>query len=131
MSLDWSIFTALLPVVAYFVNDWRVLTATATSPLILAMITWWWFPESARWLISNRKLKSAHFYLNKCAKINGREQFMADLKPGVLSETTVSNIETRKYSYLDLKKTPQMRRLTLLTGILWYICFIALNIGSI
>ncbi|KAJ4944948.1 hypothetical protein JOQ06_013487 [Pogonophryne albipinna] len=120
MSLDWSIFTALLPVVAYFVNDWRVLTATATSPLILAMITWWWVPESARWLISNRKLKSAHFYLNKCAQINGREQFMAGLKPGVLSETTVLNKETRKYSYLDLIKTPQMRRLTLLTGILWF-----------
>ncbi|KAJ4944025.1 hypothetical protein JOQ06_012573 [Pogonophryne albipinna] len=120
MSLDWSICTALLPVVAYFVNDWRVLTATATSPLILAMITWWWVPESARWLISNRKLKSAHFYLNKCAKINGREQFMADLKPGVLSETTVLNKETRKYSYLDLIKTSQMRRLTLLTGILWF-----------
>ncbi|KAI9525357.1 hypothetical protein NQZ68_005903 [Dissostichus eleginoides] len=45
---------------------------------------------------------------------------MADLKPGVLSETTVLNKETRKYSYLDLIKTPQMRRLTLLTGILWF-----------
>ncbi|KAF3852341.1 hypothetical protein F7725_005696 [Dissostichus mawsoni] len=44
---------------------------------------------------------------------------MADLKPGVLSETTVLNKETRKYSYLDLIKTPQMRRLTLLTGILF------------
>ena len=42
-----------------------------------------WLPESARWLISNGKVESAHFYLTKCAKVNGREQFMADLKPEV------------------------------------------------
>ena len=41
MSLDWSISTAVLPIVAYFVNDWRDLTATVTTPLFLAMITWW------------------------------------------------------------------------------------------
>ncbi|KAJ4944949.1 hypothetical protein JOQ06_013488 [Pogonophryne albipinna] len=101
MSLDWSIFTALLPVVAYFVNDWRVLTATATSLLILAMISWWWLPESARWLISNGKVKAAHFYLKKCAKVNGREQFMADLKPESLSKVILVENENRKYSCED------------------------------
>ncbi|KAF3852342.1 hypothetical protein F7725_005697 [Dissostichus mawsoni] len=120
MSLDWSIFTALLPVVAYFVNDWRVLTATATSPLILAMISWWWLPESARWLISNGNVKAAHFYLRKCAKVNGREQFMADLKPESLSKVILVENENRKYSYLDLVRTPRMRRLAILTAILIY-----------
>ncbi|XP_010768095.1 solute carrier family 22 member 7-like [Notothenia coriiceps] len=93
MSLDWSIFTALLPVVAYFVNDWRVLTATATSPLILAMISWWWLPESARWLISNGKS---------------------------LSNVILVENENRKYSYLDLVRTPRMRRLAILTAIVWF-----------
>lgn len=46
-----------------------------------------WLPESARWLISNGKVKRAHFYLSKCAKVNGREQFMADLKPEVRNFT--------------------------------------------
>lgn len=46
-----------------------------------------WLPESARWLISNGKVNRAHFYLNKCAKVNGREQFMADLKPEVQCHT--------------------------------------------
>lgn len=43
-----------------------------------------WLPESARWLMSNGKVKSAHFYLTKCAIINCREEFMADLKPEVI-----------------------------------------------
>uniref|UniRef100_A0A8C4DWY2 Solute carrier family 22 member 6 n=1 Tax=Dicentrarchus labrax TaxID=13489 RepID=A0A8C4DWY2_DICLA len=121
MSLDWSISTAVLPVVAYFVNDWRYLTATATSPLFLAMTCWWWLPESARWLISNGELKSAHFYLNKCAELNGRKQFMADLKPESLSTVILVDNEKRKYSYLDLVKTPRMRKLALLTGIVWFV----------
>ncbi|XP_042340378.1 solute carrier family 22 member 7-like [Plectropomus leopardus] len=120
ISMDWTVSTVLLVLLAYFVNDWRYLTATATAPLLLAIVTWWWVPESARWLISNRKVNSAHFYLSKCAKINGREQVMADLKPEVLSKAVPIDNQSKKYSYLDLVKTPEMRRLTLLTGVLWF-----------
>lgn len=49
-----------------------------------------WIPESARWLISNGKVDSAHFYLSKCAEVNGREQFMTDLKPEV--KTYISSV---------------------------------------
>uniref|UniRef100_A0A671WHJ8 Solute carrier family 22 member 6 n=1 Tax=Sparus aurata TaxID=8175 RepID=A0A671WHJ8_SPAAU len=120
LGLDWSIFTALLPIVAYFVNDWRYLVATVTSPLCLGIICWWWLPESARWLISNGKVESAHFYLTKCAKVNGREQFMADINLEVLSKEIPVENENRRYSFLDLVRTPRMRRLTLLTGIVWF-----------
>ncbi|XP_036963976.1 solute carrier family 22 member 7-like isoform X3 [Acanthopagrus latus] len=120
MSIDWSISTALFSLVAYCVNDWRYLTATVTCPMCLAIICLWWLPESARWLISNGKVESAHFYLTKCAKVNGREQFMADLKPEVLSKVIVAENENKKYSFLDLVRTPRMRRLALLTGIVWF-----------
>uniref|UniRef100_A0A3B3XN79 Uncharacterized protein n=1 Tax=Poecilia mexicana TaxID=48701 RepID=A0A3B3XN79_9TELE len=113
MSLDWSFSTTLLPGVAYFVNDWRYLTATVTSPLLPAIICWW-LPESARWLISTGKVNSAHFYLTKCAKLNRREEFM------ILSKVILVEDENRKYSYMDLVKTPKMRRLALLTGIVWF-----------
>ncbi|KAM4603357.1 solute carrier family 22 member 7-like [Polymixia lowei] len=119
LSLDWSISTALLPIIAYFVNDWRHLTATVTTPLFLAVITWRWLPESARWLISNGKVNSAHFYLSKCAMVNRREQFMADIKPETLSQVILVEKENRTYSYLDLVRTPRMRRLALLTGAVW------------
>ncbi|MEQ2239330.1 hypothetical protein ILYODFUR_003326 [Ilyodon furcidens] len=120
MSLDWSLSTILLPAVAYFVNDWRYLIITVTTPLLLAMICWWWLPESARWLISNGKVKNAHFYLTKCAQFNHREEFMADLKPEVLSKVILVEDKNRKYSYVDLVRTPRMRQLALLTGIVWF-----------
>ncbi|XP_034544373.1 solute carrier family 22 member 7-like [Notolabrus celidotus] len=120
MSLDWSCGTGVLPVIAYFVRDWRYLTAAATSPLFLAIATWWWLPESARWLISNGKVQRAHFYLSKCAQMNGREQFMADLKPEVLSKVILVENDKRRYSYLDLFRTPRLRRIAILTGIVWF-----------
>ncbi|KAK2817095.1 hypothetical protein Q5P01_025286 [Channa striata] len=120
LSMDWTTCAALLPVMAYLVNDWRYLTAASTAPLFLAMIAWWWLPESARWLISNGQVNCAHYYLKKCAEANGREQFMTDLKPEVLSKVILVENENRKYSYLDLVKTPRMRRLSILTGIVWF-----------
>ncbi|KAF7217989.1 solute carrier family 22 member 7-like [Nothobranchius furzeri] len=120
MSLDWSFSTALLPAVAYFAKDWRYLTAFVTSPLFAAMISWWWLPESARWLISNGKVNRAHSYLTKCAQVNGREEFIADLKPEVLSKVIVVEDENKKYSYLDLVRTPKMRKLAFHTGIMWF-----------
>ncbi|XP_013863350.1 solute carrier family 22 member 7 [Austrofundulus limnaeus] len=120
LSLDWSVSTIILPAVAYLVNEWRYLTATVTAPLFVAMLTWWWLPESARWLISNGRVNSAHFYLSKCAKFNGREEFMADLKPEVLSKVIFVENENRKYSFVDLIRTPKMRQLALLTGTLWF-----------
>uniref|UniRef100_A0A3B5BCQ8 Solute carrier family 22 member 6 n=1 Tax=Stegastes partitus TaxID=144197 RepID=A0A3B5BCQ8_9TELE len=120
ISMDWSVNTVLLPGLAYFVRDWRYLTATVTTPLLVAMISWRWLPESARWLISNGRVNDAHFYLSKCAKVNNREEFMADLTPEALSKVIVVAKENRKYSYLDLVKTPKMRVLALHTGIVWF-----------
>ncbi|XP_028303635.1 solute carrier family 22 member 7-like [Gouania willdenowi] len=118
LSLDWTFFTTVLSLVTYFLRDWRHLIAALTSPLLLAIISWWWLPESARWLANNGNVVDAHFYLNKCAKVNGREEFMTDLTPEILSKVVVTE-KNRKYSYVDLVRTPGMRRLALLTGILW------------
>lgn len=42
-----------------------------------------WIPESARWLIANGKAKTAHYYLRQCARVNGRDECVDDLKPEV------------------------------------------------
>ncbi|KAE8300216.1 Solute carrier family 22 member 7 Organic anion transporter 2 [Larimichthys crocea] len=120
LSMDWCVFATVLPAVAYFVKDWRHLTATVTAPLLLAMIAWWWIPESARWLMANGKLNSAHSYLSKCAKVNGREQFMTDVTTEVLSKVILVEDDNRKYTYLDLVRTPIIRRRALLGAIVWF-----------
>uniref|UniRef100_A0A671Q066 Solute carrier family 22 member 6 n=1 Tax=Sinocyclocheilus anshuiensis TaxID=1608454 RepID=A0A671Q066_9TELE len=108
-SISWSLGNMLLAGFAYLVTDWRMLIITVTSPLLLATAIWWWIPESARWLIANGKAETAYKYLQKCATFNKRRDFTSRVK-----------LEGHSYTYLDLFKTPQLRRLTLFTGIVWY-----------
>ncbi|XP_068613049.1 solute carrier family 22 member 7-like [Brachionichthys hirsutus] len=118
-SLAWAFGSALFAGVAYLVTDWRWLTVSVTSPLILVIIMWRWLPESARWLIANGKHEQAHMYLKKCAKMNQAENFIDAIKTETLSAIVVTEKRDRVYSLLDLIRTPKMRKLALCTGLLW------------
>ncbi|KAM4750896.1 LOW QUALITY PROTEIN: solute carrier family 22 member 7-like [Anableps anableps] len=119
-SLSWTFGNIVFAAIGYFVTDWRWLILSVTSPLILAIITWRWMPDSARWLIANGKLEQAQTYLKKCAKMNRREDFSHTLKPETLATIVVSETKGRTYTYLDLIRTPKMRKLALQTGLLWF-----------
>nr|XP_001337343.1 solute carrier family 22 member 7 [Danio rerio] len=119
-SLAWTFGFMGFPVIAYFIRDWRWLTVAISLPNVISIITWWWVPESARWLIVNGKADKAHYYLKKCAAMNHKKEVTARIKPEDLSKIIVTDRGSRKYSYLDLVRTPKMRRLSLLTGITWF-----------
>ncbi|XP_034407921.1 solute carrier family 22 member 7-like [Cyclopterus lumpus] len=131
-SLSWSVGNMLLAGLAYLINDWRTLTMVVTAPLGFAVLTWWWIPESARWLLAHGKVEKAQFYLEKCAKFNKRPKVSSNVLLETLSDTEKQD---KSYTYLHLIKTPKMRRLTLLTGIVWFgvaltYYAISLNIGG-
>ncbi|KAJ8384790.1 hypothetical protein AAFF_G00198760 [Aldrovandia affinis] len=119
-SMSWTLGNMLLAGLAYLVNNWRLLIITVTSPLGLAVVTWWWIPESARWLIANGKVEKAHVYLQKCATFNNKKDFASRIKPQTLSNVVTVSKKNTSYTYLDLVRTPRMRKLTFLTGIVWY-----------
>ncbi|XP_037530833.1 solute carrier family 22 member 7-like [Nematolebias whitei] len=128
-SLSWTFGNTAFAAIAYFVTDWRRLIVCVSSPLILSIITWWWVPESARWLITSGKLEQAQMYLKKCAKMNRREESIQTLKTETLSTIVVTEKTDRTFSYVDLIRTPKMRKLALRTGILWF--FIAITFYGI
>ncbi|XP_060789240.1 solute carrier family 22 member 7-like [Neoarius graeffei] len=117
-SLSWTFGFMGLPVIAYRVRDWRWLTMTVTLPLIVPIISWRWVPESARWLITKGDVEKAEYYLQICSVMNKRTRSNSILKPEVLS-SIMSGEGNRTYSYLDLMRTPKMRRLALMTGMCW------------
>lgn len=116
VSLDWTIGNLLLSGVAWLVNDWRWLIIAVTSPLLLSVILWWWLPESARWLITRGKAEQAHEYLQKCAEMN---KCKADFTPETLTNA-VTLEQDRKYTVIDLLRTPNIRKLAICTGIVWF-----------
>ncbi|KAK7142473.1 hypothetical protein R3I94_011974 [Phoxinus phoxinus] len=119
-SLSWTFGFMSISLLAFCIRDWRWLTVSISLPTIIAIITWWWIPESARWLIANGKADKAYDYLHKCAVMNRKQEGTARIKPEELAKIIVTGRGNRKYSYLDLIKTTKMRRLALLTGITWF-----------
>uniref|UniRef100_A0A672FNX2 Solute carrier family 22 member 7-like n=1 Tax=Salarias fasciatus TaxID=181472 RepID=A0A672FNX2_SALFA len=113
ISLDWTLGSLFLVGIAYCVNEWRMLILAVTSPLLLSIATWRWLPESARWLMAKGRADEAHYYLIKCAEVNNRTKSMASITPR--TETT-----EKKYTFVDLFKTPNMRKLAIYSGIVWY-----------
>uniref|UniRef100_A0A3Q3MH50 Solute carrier family 22 member 6 n=1 Tax=Mastacembelus armatus TaxID=205130 RepID=A0A3Q3MH50_9TELE len=120
ISLDWTLGGCLLVGIAYCVNEWRMLILAVTSPLILAIITWRWLPESARWLIAKGKVDAAYHYITKCAEMNNRSKFMATITPRTLLESAEADTGDKKYTLVDLFKTPNIRKLAIFSGIVWY-----------
>ncbi|CAG03734.1 unnamed protein product, partial [Tetraodon nigroviridis] len=148
-SLAWTFGSTIFVGIAYLVNDWRWLIVAVTSPVLVAIFIWRWVPESARWLIASGKLEKAQAYLKTCAKMNRADGFSEALRTevspfqiikteqrserseehrhivaGPLLQTLASIVVTeekgRVYTYLDLVRTPNMRRLAARTGLLWF-----------
>uniref|UniRef100_A0A8C5PH27 Major facilitator superfamily (MFS) profile domain-containing protein n=1 Tax=Leptobrachium leishanense TaxID=445787 RepID=A0A8C5PH27_9ANUR len=117
-SLSWTAGYMLLALLAYLLRDWRWLLLAAIAPCLIAIVTWWWVPESARWLLTRQDSVSAHRYLSRCAKMNGKPGFTCKISPEVLQK--VVSVECRKYNFWDLVKTRQLRKNTLCLGVMWF-----------
>ncbi|XP_028676062.2 solute carrier family 22 member 7-like isoform X1 [Erpetoichthys calabaricus] len=120
IGLSWNVGSMLLALVAYFIRDWRHLLLAVTSPCILAIISWWWIPESVRWQVTNRHITKAHKQLLNCAKMNGKHQFASCITTETISKITFAEDSIQNYSYVHLVKTPKMRRLVFCSGIVWF-----------
>ncbi|XP_040286222.1 solute carrier family 22 member 7-like [Bufo bufo] len=116
-SLSWTAGYMVLALLAYLIRDWRWLMLATTSPCLLAIATWWWVPESARWLLTKQDFTAAHRHLSRCAEMNGKPGFI-QISPEVLQKTV--SVESRKYNLWDLVRTRQLRKNTLCLGIMWF-----------
>ncbi|KAJ8361574.1 hypothetical protein SKAU_G00180990 [Synaphobranchus kaupii] len=70
--------------------------------------------------MANGQVKKAHMYLEKCAKMNNRMEFMSAIKPENLSNVVTVENKDKKYTFLDLVRTPNIRKLAICTGIVWF-----------
>ncbi|XP_016984828.1 organic cation transporter protein [Drosophila rhopaloa] len=111
----------LLPWIAYFLADWKLLAIVTSAPLLLALLTPFVVPESARWLVSQGKVDKAVEILKKLEKGNGRQvpaqtyQIFADSCKRMREQEA----QNGSYSVLDLFKSPRLRRTTLLLIVIW------------
>ncbi|KAA0720189.1 Solute carrier family 22 member 6 [Triplophysa tibetana] len=112
----------ILAAVAYFIRDWRWLTLAVSLPFFVSFLYSWWFLESARWLVLNRKSEQAVKNLKTVARINGRQAEADKINLEMLEDSMKKEMACSKGSYngLDLIRTATMRNITICLSAVWF-----------
>ncbi|XP_068198810.1 solute carrier family 22 member 2-like isoform X2 [Antennarius striatus] len=110
----YSVGIVILPLLAYFIIDWRWLQAVITAPYLLFLSYYWFVPESPRWLISQKKYPKALKITEAMAKQNDRK-LSTNIQTLTADEDKSSSV-----SVLDLIRTPNMRKHTFILMFNWF-----------
>ncbi|KAK5852636.1 hypothetical protein PBY51_006488 [Eleginops maclovinus] len=109
----FSIGNLVIPLLAFYITDWRWLQVAFTAPYILFISFYWFIPESPRWLISRNNSAKALEITQAIAKENKRN---------LTHFETLTDVEgdCSSASLMDLFRTPNMRKHTLILMFNWF-----------
>lgn len=112
----------ILAGLAYWLRDWRKLQVVVCAPQFLFFAYSWWYSESARWLVLNRRSEEALKTLHRVARINGKPEMASKLTMEVLHSHMSKEIESSHSSFtaFDLLKTRGMRRISICLIAVWF-----------
>ena len=137
VGFGWATGYCLLPLIAYYVNDFRHLFLCTTAPEILWLIWLWWIPESPRWLMVMGKYAQGEKVLSQALKMNGQERDFRE-EFDLLKENMGREKQNQKanQNFIDMWKNPTIRIITLVFYFTWFsnafvYYGISLNAGSI
>ncbi|KAM4834888.1 LOW QUALITY PROTEIN: solute carrier family 22 member 7 [Thomomys bottae] len=119
-TLFWTGGVLLLALVGYLIRAWRWLLLAATLPCVPGILSIWWVPESARWLLTQGRVEEARGYLLRCARLNGRSLGEDSLSQEALSKVANRERAVQRPSYLDLLRTPRLRHISLCCMAVWF-----------
>ncbi|XP_037323187.1 solute carrier family 22 member 6 isoform X4 [Pungitius pungitius] len=107
---------------AYWLRDWRKLQLVACAPMFLFFSYSWWYVESARWLVLNRRSEEALKSLHRVARINGKPEVVDKLTLEVLHSHMSKEIESSRSTFTayDLLRTRGMRRISICLVAVWF-----------
>ncbi|KAM6914915.1 solute carrier family 22 member 2 [Xenentodon cancila] len=113
-QMFFSIGILILPLLAYFITDWRWLQVAITIPYIFFLSYYWFIPESPRWLLSQNKKAQAVKITESIAKKN-----KMTLSKNI-ETLTDDNADSNTASFTDLIRTPKMRKHTFILSYNWF-----------
>ncbi|KAK0182421.1 hypothetical protein PV327_000563 [Microctonus hyperodae] len=128
-GIYFAIAASILPWIAYWIADWRILSWATALPLITAFLTPWIAPESARWYLMAGKPEKAIEMLKNLAKINKKnvkqeifDEFEKSCKVIVEKDQKLNN-----YTVLDLFKKLRLARITIILVIYWLLIILTFD----
>ncbi|XP_013421095.1 organic cation transporter protein [Lingula anatina] len=126
----WTSFSLLLLAFAYFIRNWRHLLLVASAPGLAVVASWWFLPESPRWLLSQGRYKEVTSIVKRIAKSNKKPE--PDMGKFIKEyESQTPNAEHGvKYGYWDLFRTPTLAKQTLIFCFSWF-CMSLISYGAV
>ncbi|KAI8500561.1 hypothetical protein Bbelb_213790 [Branchiostoma belcheri] len=116
---------AILAAIAYFIRTWKWLQVVITVPTLLFISFWWLIPESPRWLISRNRHEEAAAILRKGAKVTKvtlpDEVFHDNIPLTQTEDKDQKKTKEKVYTFIDLFRTPNLRKWTLNIFFLWIV----------
>lgn len=138
IAIFFTVPACSLPFLALYLMDWRIFAVITSAPLLLALLTPFFVPESARWLVSQGKIDRAVSIMRKIAHINGRDVDEAVYERFIYSCRAIEKADVCKnrYSVFDIWRLPRLRRILILLIIMWMTISLvfdghARNVGSL
>ncbi|XP_012268091.2 carcinine transporter-like [Athalia rosae] len=124
--------TSLLPWIAYYVADWRLLSWITATPAVIVFAGPWIIPESARWYITNGKITQALKMLKKFERVNGMtvEKEIYDEFEQSCNETLKNDTSYSNDTVLSLFKKPRLAYLMVMLIIYWLLIIVVFD-GSV
>ncbi|KAJ8276712.1 hypothetical protein COCON_G00084640 [Conger conger] len=107
----------LLPLMAFFIRDWRMLLIAMGVPGIFYFPLWRFIPESPRWLLSQGRVEEAEDILRGAAKQNRVKAPEVIFQP--LQVVKVKKVN--HHNIYDLLKSNNIRQITILLSFVWLV----------
>uniref|UniRef100_A0A8C7ZCJ8 Si:dkey-119m7.4 n=1 Tax=Oryzias sinensis TaxID=183150 RepID=A0A8C7ZCJ8_9TELE len=111
----------LLAGLAYLIRDWRKLQLAISAPGFLFIIYIWVLPKSARWLMANNRVEEALEVIEKAAQMNGNPISKDIEMCQQVYKADQNSVLKKKHSFIDLVRTPTMRKNSLIVFYLWFV----------
>eukprot|EP00111_Clytia_hemisphaerica_P000334 TCONS_00000879-protein len=111
--MGWIGTLCLMPLQAYFIKQWKMLFVVAVVPYVIGFLSYFFIPESVRWLRTKERYSDAKSILRRMARWNHKE---LDETAGI--ERPI--ISTKRTTPLDLFRRNLVVS-TLAQGCLWFV----------
>ncbi|XP_078661280.1 organic cation transporter protein-like isoform X1 [Branchiostoma floridae x Branchiostoma belcheri] len=119
IEIFFAIGFMLLALIAYFIRDWRTLQLVISVPNAVFLFAYPLIIESPRWLLSKGRDEEVAAIIQKAAKVNGVTL------PDEVFTTKDTDIQKpkgeRTYTVIDLVRTPNMAKKSLLISFNWLV----------
>ncbi|KAL3042535.1 hypothetical protein OYC64_020463 [Pagothenia borchgrevinki] len=123
VCLGFTIGYMILPLIAFFLRDWKSLLLAISLPGMLYIPLWWFIPESPRWLLSQGRVEEAEAIVRKAAKTNRVEAPTVIFKDYSAHDDDMHPQE--HLNVISLVKTQRARSTTVILCLVWF----SLSIG--